>query len=94
MISGCLYALYFQLPNFLFDFRKYYVKFTTAEISCGEPPDAVNAVMEISPGQLFGDVVTYTCESGFEVSEDVTTTEITCQADRQWSELTDCRGNQ
>ena len=66
-----------------------------AEVICEQPPPEVaNATLTVQ-GQLFGDSASYSCDSGFEVSDGVAHWTIICQSDKVWSKGSNCtsKGN-
>ena len=52
-------------------------------ISCG-PPDVANSTV-VALTYLFGDVAAFTCNQGYRMADNLTTANITCQADKTWS---------
>ncbi len=44
-----------------------------------------------TPGTALGGIVTYTCDTGYEFSNGVTTATVTCMADRTWGPLPTCQ---
>jgi len=61
-----------------------------AEISCGDLPEVsnTNSSATTSTGIRYGDTVTYTCVTGYEITS--TSDTITCQSNRRWSTPPTC----
>jgi len=61
-----------------------------AELSCGDFPivSNTNTSAITSTGIRYGDTVTYTCITGYEITSDSDT--ITCQSNRSWSTAPIC----
>ena len=58
-------------------------------VSCGNPPDVANATWTEN-GLRFEDIASYSCEPGFEVSDGVTTWNVTCESTAMWSVGSTC----
>jgi len=60
------------------------------EISCGNTPvvQKTNPSATTSTGIRYGDTVTYTCITGYEITSSSDT--ITCQSNRRWSTPPTC----
>ena len=60
-------------------------------VDCGSPPPPGN---DASPGTptrtTYQGTVTYTCDSGYEVSTGVTTATATCMANKMWEPVPTC----
>ena len=59
------------------------------EVNCGQPIDIRNADLN-APSSLFGDVAVYTCFDGFETADNSSTQNITCQANKAWTNVPIC----
>ncbi|XP_064386538.1 sushi, von Willebrand factor type A, EGF and pentraxin domain-containing protein 1-like isoform X2 [Halichondria panicea] len=65
---------------------------TCSAVSCSSPPTVMNVSPGTpTPGTALGGTVTYTCDSGYEFSNGVTTATVTCMADRTWGPLPTCQ---
>ncbi len=63
-----------------------------AAIDCGPPPSVSNGSPGApSPDTKLDGVVTYTCDTGYEVSTGVTTAMATCMANRVWEPVPTCQ---
>ncbi|XP_064386669.1 sushi, von Willebrand factor type A, EGF and pentraxin domain-containing protein 1-like [Halichondria panicea] len=68
---------------------------TCQRVTCGDPPDTgLNA----SPGTptpdttyQYQETVTYTCDTGYQISNEALTAMVTCMADRTWGPLPTCQ---
>ena len=60
-------------------------------VDCGSPTNIFNGSPGIdTPGTTLGGLVTYTCNSGYEVSTGVTTAMATCMASGMWEPVPTC----
>ena len=59
-------------------------------MDCGSPPPGINASPGTPPSTTYRGTVTYTCNSGYEVSNRVTTATATCMANGIWEPLSTC----
>ncbi|XP_064386052.1 sushi, von Willebrand factor type A, EGF and pentraxin domain-containing protein 1-like [Halichondria panicea] len=59
-------------------------------VDCGSPPPGINASPGTPPSTTYRGTVTYTCNSGYEVSNRVTTATATCMANGIWEPLSTC----
>ena len=66
--------------------RNITLSYSTTVTFCGEPPSIVNGVFN-APSQLYEDVASYTCNTGYESS---TSTNVSCQADGTWTQEPNC----
>ncbi len=69
--------------------------FAYSAVNCGTPPSGTNASPGTpSPDTTLGGNVTYTCVSGYEVSNRIimATAMATCMANRMWEPVLNCTG--
>ena len=59
-------------------------------INCGTPPSVSNGSPGTPTNTLINGMVTYTCDSGYEVSTGVTTATATCTITENWEPLPTC----
>ncbi|XP_064386426.1 latrophilin-like protein LAT-2 isoform X1 [Halichondria panicea] len=65
---------------------------TMGPIDCGPPPSVSNGSPGApSPDTMLDGMVTYTCDTGYEVSTGVTTATATCMANRVWETVPTCQ---
>ncbi|XP_064386533.1 sushi, von Willebrand factor type A, EGF and pentraxin domain-containing protein 1-like isoform X2 [Halichondria panicea] len=60
-------------------------------VDCGSPTTIVNASPGTPNRTTYQGIVTYTCVSGYEVSDEVTTATATCMASGMWEPLPTCQ---
>ena len=67
------------------------ILFTHSAVDCGVPPSVSNGSPGApSPDTMLNGMVTYTCDTGYEVSTGVTTAMATCMANRMWETVPTC----
>ena len=59
-------------------------------VSCGVPPPGTNASPGTPTSTVYQGTMTYTCDTGYQVSNGITTATATCVANRMWEPVPTC----
>ena len=77
-----IYVCFFHTPNL----QRYMI----TGVSCGDPPSGTNPFPGSPSSTTYLGTVTYTCDTGYQISTGVTTATAICMADRSWGPLPTC----
>ncbi len=72
------------LPNWI------NIDFTHSVVDCGSPPPGINAYPRTLTSTTYRGTVLYTCDTGYEISNGVTTAMATCVASGMWETVPTC----
>ncbi len=59
--------------------------------SCGPPPSISNGYFGTPSSTLQGGTVTYTCDTGYQISDEVTSAVASCTEDMTWQNVPNCQ---